>query len=429
MKHKLKTRKMKDKKKNKYKMSIKNKKMKNRYTKNKKGKHKSVKNKHRTARKRIMKGGGDMRLAKYEEDEEDEKNRFDIKLRTNESARPGGSDIMRSYFLIVNDTSTNKQYILDIDDNNVIYLFLFENDKFYVYNINKDQQPNQVLNEEDINRQMTIINDDAFDLDDKMDKLLDIGLNYSINLEAVDNEIKQEYDINIENANLKLNELNGKLQMKCPNLELRLNYLIQQPGIVSTFYRENLLTLCLYNQGNCISSIMCKLENYPYYDVDEDDPNYNKPIPNSFNIASETNPSMQNRKFNKLLRAVLIIIGNLVTVNGIHIANILSEAINPISAWLLIQYYNCEILSEDFNKFLKSKGNNEDIKIEITQELLEEYMGAKNKKHIDIMVELNEENIKKANDEFNATIKGDNIKKLINCSDIEDTWMNRFEIN
>jgi hypothetical protein len=422
MKHKLKTRKMKDKKKNKYKMSIKNKNRKNRYTKNKKGKPKSVKNKHRTVRKRIMRGGGDMTFAIDE-------NRFDIKLRTDETSRPGGSDIMRSYFLIVNDTFTNKQYILDIDDNNVIYLFLFENDKFYVYYINKEQQPNQLLNKEVINRQMTILNDDTLDLDDKMDELLDIGLNFSINLEAGDNEIKQEYDVNIENANLKLNKLNRDLQMKCPNLELRLNYLIQQPGIVSTFYRENLLTLCLYNQGNCISSIMCKLVNYPYYDVDDDDPNYNKPIPNSFDIASETNPSMQNRKFNKLLRAVLIIIGNLVTVNGIHIENILSEAINPISAWLLIRYYNGKILSEQFKNFIKNKENTEDIKIEITQELLEEYMDAKHKKHIEILVELNEENIKKANDEFNDATIGDNIKKLIKCSDIEDTWMNRFEIN
>lgn len=377
------------------------------------------KNKKKNNMRKIMKGGGQINLAVDE-------TRFDIALRTGERSRPEYVEIMQMRFVIVTDKTSNKQYIVDADTNDEFFLFLFENDKFYAYYINYNDRENSIRpirTDEYIDRQLSVINNDSLDLYEKIDELTEIGINLCINLAGHDyNEVKREYDINITNALSKINELNKILQIKCPNLELKLNFLIQQPGIVSTFYRINYLTLCLYNQGNCVSSIMCKLTNYPYYDVDEDDPSYNKPIPNSFEISSETNSSVQNRKFNKLLRAVLIIIGNDVIVNGTHIQNVLSEAINPISAWLLLTYYNAEIVDDEFKKFIKKIKNKQDKSVDISKHLLNEYM--KDRRSVETRIELNDVNIRRATDEFNLTVSTDPLKS-INCVGIEQAWNNR----
>ena len=423
-----------------------------------KNNRKTNKNKQRRiiSMKKAMKGGNHLTLSV-------DTSRFDIQMRTNELHRGGLPYISQNRFLIVTDKMTNKQYIVDADTNDVFNLFIFDGDKYYVYYIyyNDMEYPiTPIESTETIERQMKIINDDSLGLYEKIDELTEVGLNFVINLRGDDyNEIKMDYVMNLDGAFLRLNELNRILKTKCPMLELKLNYLINQPGIVSTYFTEN-LTLCLYNQGNCISSIMCKLENYPQFGItEEEDLERERPIPNSFEIASETNLSVQGRKFNKLLRAVLIIISNqiivdknrqivlpplikppvlssqstflprfppppsVITESGNHIRYILSDTINPKSAWLLINYYNAEIVEDDFVKYVRKREKMENRKIGITKHLIEEFMKQDN--NINTKIELTDVNINRAMEEFNLTINGPDINSLINCENIEQDWSRR----
>lgn len=396
-------------------------------------------------------------------------NRFEIILRTNEMER--NNIISQIRFLIVIDKLSGKQYIIDADANDRFNLFLFESNNVYAYHIdyNDLEYPvNPFRSIDYIKRQMEIINDNSLDLYEKIDELSDTGLNFSIDLDGEDlNEIKFEYNINISKALIRLNELNRMLQSRCPTLDLKLNYLIQQPGIVSTFYTENLLTLCLYNQNNCISSIMCKLENFPEFGLNDEDYDHERPIPNSFEISSETNPSMQGRKFNKLLRAVLIIISKYITISkqretilpsintlpnpfsngsssqkvlppllssiplrvlndeGIHIEYILSQAINPKSAWLSINYYNAEIVERDFINYIQGVERKQNRKIDkISRILIEDYM--KDRRDINTKIQLTDVNINKAMNEFETILNSNDINELIKCNDIEQSWNNRY---
>jgi len=456
--------------------------MKQRFTKknkykqyNRKTKQRNIKQKRHTFRKRnkkqkmkrVMKGGSNMFNLSV-----DENNRFVIIPRTNENIAKGYSDkfISQKRFLIVVDNMTHKQYIIDADTNDYLYLFLFEsailpppppsfartlpppaptaafeteqiNNKVYVYYIDYyKKQVEPLRTTEYIEKQMEIINDMELDLDEKIERITDDGYDFCINLTGYDyNEVKYDYNINIDDANLKLNQLNQYLQTKCPSLELKLNYLIDLPGtgIVSTFYIANLLTLCLYNQGNCISSIMCKLT-YFYEDFEIID-EHEKPNPNAFEISSETNPSMERRKFNKLLRAVLIIISSDIKVSKniqmsysptrslpkqeFPIKYILSQAINPISAWLSINYYNAEILERGFIEYIQDREREKNEKINITYNLIKDYM--KDKHDVNTKIDLNSENINKAISEFQSIIlKQDGI----NCQGIEDAWTKRESI-
>jgi hypothetical protein len=442
-------------------------KMKTKIKNRRKSKKSTKKNKksHHIIRKKYMKGGGNLNLSV------DEK-RFNITLRTNEKNIRG--DIAKTNFLIVKDTLTGKQYIVNADDNNQFNLFIFESDrynmsnnKFYLYYINYNdvQSPvNPFKTTEYMQREhIQIINNDSLSLYEKIDNLIEDGLNYYIVLNDYNyGEISNDYVMNIEGALLRLNILNQHLQTKCPNLELRLNYFIEQPGVLTTFYMSNLLTLCLYNQGNCVSSIMCKLVNYPRIEDEDDEDLY---IPNSFEIASETNPSMERRKFNKLLRAVIIMIANQIIVyknptiqlapidnpplpptsqtlfvprmppptplkspmlndgNGQPIQNILSQAINPISAWLLINYYNAEIIEEDFIKLIRDEEKKYDRKIKITKRLIDDFIDDNH--DIKTKVELTDANVNKAYQEFNLTLNSTHVKDLINCTNVEQSWNSR----
>jgi len=272
---------------------------------------------------------------------------------------------------------------------------------------------------------------DTMEINDKIDFIETFDTNIqSINLPSdgiygsvQDNE---KYAIDITSAVNALNELNQELKTICPNLEMKLNYLSEQKGILSIFSKhKNKLTLCLYNQGNCVSSIMCNfLNTTPYSEVDKDDPSYVEPIPNTIEISSKTHPSLYQRNFNKLLRSVMIIISKLITINGKNIESILSEAINPISAWLLINYYSTEYdkMFEKYLALMKIKGKNS----EITQDLLKEYLMNSN---IEIIIKLNEDNINRARMEFNTLMQEMSDKKKIKCSGIEEVWNSRIIVN
>ena len=436
---------------------IKNKKKSNKKNKTRqkvKNSKRNIKKIRRNTRRKYMKGGGNLNLSV-------DKKRFDIKLKIYEKNWNG--IIEKVKFLIVTDTLTGKKYIVNQikDDQFIFYIFEPDrynilNQKFYVYYIdyNNIELPIQIFKRtEDIEeRQLRIINNDRLSLDYKIDALSDEGVDYYINLEDYKySDINyDDYNINIEGTLSILNTLNQQLKLKCPNLELRLSYYLEQPArVLSTFYMLNLMTLCLYNQENCISSIMCELEYYPPVKVEDKD----LYIPNSFEISSETNASMERRKFNKLLRSVLIMISNQIIVykkpileldssedlvshsprdkspiirneNGQQIQYILSTATNPVSAWLLINYYNADILSEEFIKHIQEQEKIYDRKIEISQDLIKKFMND-GERVINTKIALTDENVIKASQEFNSILNSIDVKNLINCTNVEESWNSR----
>jgi hypothetical protein len=137
-----------------------------------------------------------------------------------------------------------------------------------------------------------------------------------------------------------------------------------------TLYPKTLL-LCAFRNNICVSSMIID-----YYN-------------GAIEIFSRTKRGHDGNKLNKLLRAVIIIIGK-----DIHkdTAYIRSEAANPISAYLMVKYFNAEdpggkvefSTYEEFRKYAEKHGN------------------------LMVTVDLNEANIENAKKVFNKIVNDDN---------------------
>lgn len=111
--------------------------------------------------------------------------------------------------------------------------------------------------------------------------------------------------------------LNEELEERCPGFRLNIDYIfnLPNPSFVTLYsgpFMPKTLLLCLFNGNNCVSSLTLKIEN------------------GVIEIDSKTEQRYEGRKFNKLLRAVIILIGS-----ALGAKTVLSSAINPISAYLM----------------------------------------------------------------------------------------------
>ena len=161
-----------------------------------------------------------------------------------------------------------------------------------------------------------------------------------------------------------LNDLNRQLQNKCPELSIELDYYYKLPGRLYTYVdykntnlslkkiddydnfdysKTKVLILCLYYEGDCISSIGMYYYHVPYFEL------------NIIEITSYTKEDEQGKKYNKLLRCIVIIICSQLSCNGLKIDYIRSKAENPISAWLLINNFETEIDNIEYQELLKEK--------------------------------------------------------------------------
>ena len=188
-------------------------------------------------------------------------------------------------------------------------------------------------------------------------------------------------------AKEKIKELNELLKLKCGNLSLNLDYVYKLQGTIATYTEPSdvdTLVLCLYNNNNCISSI----------ELNEDEEG-------NLQINSKTISEFEGKKYNKLLRGVVIIIASL--IDGVQ--KIVSDAINPISAWLLISAYNAVIPPDNdenisFYKFLSTKADKT-----ITQKTLQEFKEYdKLNFRLYLFTELNEINVRKSYDMFRSLV-------------------------
>jgi hypothetical protein len=191
--------------------------------------------------------------------------------------------------------------------------------------------------------------------------------------------------MDLSEAQIIIDELNIQLKRKCTNLEIKFDHMYKLTNSIVSFHEDyNILTLCLYNGDNCVSSIQLT---HPVNNI------------SNITISSKTSPDYEGRKYNKMLRAIIIIISKFIKYNGISeiIKTIYSSAVNPISAWLFINSFNAKTNDKIFNEFIKDK--------ELSFDLVEEYF----KKDPEITglntyIEVNDINIAKAIEIFNLLL-------------------------
>jgi hypothetical protein len=185
---------------------------------------------------------------------------------------------------------------------------------------------------------------------------------------------------NLDTAKQIITVLNADLHHTCPDFSLNIDYVfsLPDPSLVSS-YSENVkaskLLLCLFLDNNCVSSL----------EIDIEDAH------NKINISSKTNDLYQERKFNKLLRAVVIIIAQAIEPT---IQIIVSEAINTISAYLMIHSFNAVYNDEQGVPILDKNSTYDEVFAAMKKAI----------GYIDSTVYLTDENIQNAVAVFTETI-------------------------
>lgn len=196
-------------------------------------------------------------------------------------------------------------------------------------------------------------------------------------------------EIDLSPAQAVIDELNDKLARKCPDLFIKLapyyEYLepLNRYGqlghicIGCEYYNTLILALC--TSEKCISSIELLM-------VHEGE----------IMINSKTDPEVEGKKYNKLLRATLSIVGEQIP----GMVYFKSKAMNPVSTRLLLSYSNARIEEGDeFADFVHGKP--------ITKELINEYYEPSGQyKEVKLIVDLNEENAARSMKEFNKLVAG-----------------------
>jgi hypothetical protein len=193
-------------------------------------------------------------------------------------------------------------------------------------------------------------------------------------------------DIDLMGAQRVLSILNRELSMKCPNLILKLapfyEYLepVDRYGennhlcASGRFYETIILSLC--KDGRCVSTIELTINN-----------------DTTITINSKTTKEEEGKKYNKMLRSILIIIATKIP----HIQSIRSVAINKISTWLLIKYSKAFV--EPGNPFETYLIDNKKNIESLTQDDISQYYEIKHDPVV-LIVPLSEETIDNAYREF-----------------------------
>lgn len=195
-------------------------------------------------------------------------------------------------------------------------------------------------------------------------------------------------EIDLSDAQAIIDELNDKLARKCPELFIKLapyyeyleplNRYGQHGHVCIGCQHYNTLILALCTSKRCISSIELLMLHE-----------------GEIMINSKTDTEAEGKKYNKLLRAALSIVGEKIP----GMMHFKSKAINPVSAWLLLAYSNARIEEGDeFAEFVSSKP--------ITKELINEYYGSGENKEIKLIVDLTEENAGLSMGEFKKMVAG-----------------------
>lgn len=147
------------------------------------------------------------------------------------------------------------------------------------------------------------------------------------------------FDISSKTTEI-LDNLNLLVKKKCSNLEIRIGMMTEMTGEIYAYSKrlKNSILICLYYNNDCISSIQL---------IQGDD--------DEIELRSFTNKIYEGNKYNTLLRNILIVIGNTINFEGNPLTKVVSYAVNPISAYLIIKNFGILPL------MVNSKGRKTDI--------------------------------------------------------------------
>jgi|LauGreDrversion4_1035100.scaffolds.fasta_scaffold193810_1 hypothetical protein len=164
--------------------------------------------------------------------------------------------------------------------------------------------------------------------------------------------IPEEEEIDLADAKNAVNKINKQLaefnKKKGCDYKIDINYFykMDKTAKVSAHHRvyPKTLVMCIFRNNICVSSMIID-----YYN-------------GAIEIFSRTKRGHDGNKLNKLLRAVIIIIGKNIHTDAAYIR---SEAANPISAYLMVKYFNAEdpggkvefSTYEEFRKYAEKHGN------------------------------------------------------------------------
>ena len=166
------------------------------------------------------------------------------------------------------------------------------------------------------------------------------------------------------------------------------------PGDITSYVmkKNDILSLCLYYNGDCISSITFRYKE------------------NNIEISSRTDEKYQGRKYNKLLRILTIIICGILICEDTNIKYITSNPENWISAWLLIDNFEVKFEDdEEFQELVNENRNNGDK----LRNIVKDYYSLPN-----IEIEINDHNLEKANNLFDELLSSSDNKKNIKCPEM-----------
>jgi hypothetical protein len=144
--------------------------------------------------------------------------------------------------------------------------------------------------------------------------------------------------MSIQRTHSLIDELNELLQKKFPALTMELGaFSVMSARENVSFYEKNTtppdLLLCLNITKNgkihCISSISCKIKG------------------GEMEISSKTHRDYEGKKYNLLLRSAMILLAHYIR----PITQIVSRAINPISAFSMVKYFNAK--SNDLDEYME----------------------------------------------------------------------------
>lgn len=196
----------------------------------------------------------------------------------------------------------------------------------------------------------------------------------------------------LNNLNIYIESLNKEISKKCKTLKIKFGPYKDMSGEITQYseYDDKYILLCLYYNDNCISSIALIYGHF------------------GWEILSRTHQNYMSRKYNKLLRAIMILLCSKMFFDSYSIDTIVSIPSNPISLWTLKKEYKITYQPEtDKIKDLIDTNNKKEF---MDKQLIE-----------DILVFINiNDNLKKAHKVFDTLISNlsNNIPASIICPDV-----------
>jgi hypothetical protein len=325
--------------------------------------------KKKTTKKRIMRktktkikiktnSFGGASLEQTNENNEQQKNNV-------ESLKPSSLKIIKdtksnfSFHKKSNDSPIYNSYIYDFNVNNCKYYKLINNKFKYIVIKNKDEQQQEQWSILNLSEGDDNIPDDVYNLLHKIDPNFLLSVKGEYKKFTIIRELSESFittflnvdkcpkNIDLSDAKIKISEINETLKNKCDNYQIELDYVFNMKKENITSFnplRPLSLLLCINNNENCVSSIEIKI-------------NHDK---NHISIDSETHNDFKGKKLNKILRAIIIIIAKKLDSN---LSFLTSVAINPISAWLLLEHFNASIYDKDDNLYDINPTTYEDMEL------------------------------------------------------------------